>query len=259
MVSVPRDSASYPLYFGGKVSNKVRINSLPTYVRNGWVDFPGRSLHDPRQGDPVPGGHPDQLLRRDGPPGVRPDGGHGRRHRRQQFVGHRRSAYATPGGQIIGFKLAAGPQHLNGDQALAYVRSRHGAGNNDWAREGRQQQVMAALLHKMSEPGAILELPNLMSKLSASISTTFPRAAWRTTFPWARRAELQYQASGPGSAGLHDHPFERLQHRGDHVSSQRQGCRALGPAVRQRQPLVRKARSGEYLLLAFVPLRGSHG
>ena len=174
MVSVPRDSASYPLYFGGKVSNKVRINSLPTYVRNGWVispDAPYTTLVKEIQylvGIPI-----NYYAVMDLQGFVQMvDMVGGIDVNNSSPIDD--SSYATPVGQIIGFKLAAGPQHLNGDQALAYVRSRHGAGNNDWAREGRQQQVMVALLHKMSEPGAILQLPNLMSKLSASISTTFP-------------------------------------------------------------------------------------
>jgi len=33
-----------------------------------------------------------------------------------------------------GFYLAAGPQHLDGRHALAYVRSRHGSDNSDWKR-----------------------------------------------------------------------------------------------------------------------------
>ncbi len=82
-------------------------------------------------------------------------------------------SYATPGGQIIGFKLAAGPQHLDGDQALAYVRSRHGAGNNDWARGAPAASARGAAAQD-GRPGAILQLPSLISKLSASVSTTFP-------------------------------------------------------------------------------------
>ena len=82
--------------------------------------------------------------------------------------------YATPAGQIIGFHLAAGPQHLDGDQALAYVRSRHGADNSDWARSSRQQQVLVALLHKMAQPSELLALPGLISTLGSSVTTNFP-------------------------------------------------------------------------------------
>ena len=84
------------------------------------------------------------------------------------------TTYATPQGELIGFHLDAGPQHLNGDQALGYVRSRHGEGNSDWARSSRQQQVLVALLHKMAQPSELLALPGLISTLGSSVTTNFP-------------------------------------------------------------------------------------
>jgi LCP family protein required for cell wall assembly len=174
MVSVPRDSASYPLYFGGQVTAKVRINSLPTYVRNGWVpspDPPYTTLVKEIQylvGIPINyyavmdlGGFVQMIDMLGGVDINNP-------------TAIDDPSYATPGGQIIGFKLAAGPQHLDGETALAFVRSRHGAGNNDWKREGRQQQVVVALLHKMAEPGSAFQLPGLIKQLGASVTTDFP-------------------------------------------------------------------------------------
>ena len=157
--------------------------------------------------------------------------------------------YATPVGQIIGFKLAAGPQHLNGDQALGYVRSRHGAGNNDWAREGRQQQVMVALLHKMAEPGELLQLPSLMSKLSASISTTFPAGRSPTTLDRPERAELNIK-----QVVLDPPDYTIITSNGSSTAATTCLLNAkvaeLPSALRQGQPLVRKARPGEYLPLS---------
>jgi LCP family protein required for cell wall assembly len=73
-----------------------------------------------------------------------------------------------------GFYLAAGKQHLNGKQALAYARSRHGPSNSDYKRAGRQQQVILALLHKMSSPSQLLKLPRLISDVGSNVETTFP-------------------------------------------------------------------------------------
>jgi LCP family protein required for cell wall assembly len=174
MVSVPRDSASYPLYFGGQVSNKVRINSLPTYVRNGWVkspDAPYTTLIKEIQylvGIPI---NYYAVMDLDGFVQMIDMVG-GIDVNNPTAIDD--PVYATPGGQITGFKLAAGPQHLNGNQALGFVRSRHGAGNNDWVRESRQQQVVVALLRKMADPSALLQLPTLISKLASSVSTDFP-------------------------------------------------------------------------------------
>jgi LCP family protein required for cell wall assembly len=74
-----------------------------------------------------------------------------------------------------GFKLAAGPQHLTGAQAFAYVASRRGtvgtSYNNDYSRISRQQQVMLALLHKMASPDEVLQIPGLIQTVGSSIVT----------------------------------------------------------------------------------------
>ncbi len=174
MVSVPRDSSSYPLYFGGQDSPVRRINALPGAVRNGWVKSPDAPYTTLVKeigylvGIPIDyyavmdlGGFVKMVDMVGGidvnNPSVIDD-----------------PVYATPVGTIIGFHLAAGPQHLDGNQALAYVRSRHGADNSDWARSSRQQEVLVDLLHKMAQPSEILQLPNLISTLGSSVSTNFP-------------------------------------------------------------------------------------
>ena len=57
---------------------------------------------------------------------------------------------------------------------MAFVRSRHGAGDSDWKRASRQQLVLVALLHTMAQPSQILKLPSLMQTLGASVTTDFP-------------------------------------------------------------------------------------
>jgi len=174
MVSVPRDSASFPLYFGGQVNVTTRINALPTYVRNGWVrspDSPYITLVKEVSylvGIPIDyyavmdlDGFVTMIDAVGGIDVVNPSA-------------ISDPAYATPAGTITGFTLAAGPQHLDGAQALAYVRSRHGVNNSDWARSSRQQQVLVALLHKMAQPSELLALPGFISTLGASVTTDFP-------------------------------------------------------------------------------------
>ena len=176
MVSVPRDSASFPMYFGNHpvVPVTTRINSVPTYVKNGWIQSPDSPYMTLVKEVSYLVGIPIDyyaVMDLDGfvkmidavggidvvNPSVIDD-----------------PVYATPAGQIIGFHLAAGPQHLDGDQALAYVRSRHGADNSDWARSSRQQQVLVALLHEMAQPSELLALPGLISTLGSSVTTNFP-------------------------------------------------------------------------------------
>jgi LCP family protein required for cell wall assembly len=77
-------------------------------------------------------------------------------------------------GRPYGVIIAAGPQHLDGIHALAYVRSRKSAGDNDFGRSSRQQEVLVSLLHKMAQPSEILNIPSLLSTLGSAVTTNFP-------------------------------------------------------------------------------------
>lgn len=58
--------------------------------------------------------------------------------------------------QTVSFN--AGPQTMNGDTALIFVRSRHAEGDEgtDTAREARQQKVIDAIKNKIMQPGTFL-------------------------------------------------------------------------------------------------------
>lgn len=67
--------------------------------------------------------------------------------------------------------LAAGPQHLNGQEALEYVRSRHSDLVGDIGRTQRQQQVLEALKLKLNVTTVIANFTQLLSDLSGNIYT----------------------------------------------------------------------------------------
>ena len=174
MVSVPRDSAAFPLYFGGTVGPATRINALVSYVQHGWIKSPD----DPMTtfvkeigylvGIPIDSyavmdlaGFMTMIDMVGGIDVVNPSAIDD-------------PSYSWLDGSTHGFTLSAGPHHLDGRNALAYVRSRHGENNSDWRRASRQQQVMVALVHKMASPDMIIQLPTLMQTLGSSIRTTFP-------------------------------------------------------------------------------------
>ena len=174
MVSVPRDSASFPLYFGNHQTVPVttRINSLPTYVQNGWIRSPDSPYMTLVKEVSYLVGIPIDYY------AVMDFDGF---QKMIDMVGGidvvNQTAISDPtydwlDGHPEGFFLAAGPQHLDGEQALAFVRSRHGS--SDWARSSRQQQVLVALLHKMAQPDQILNLPGLISTVGSSVTTNFP-------------------------------------------------------------------------------------
>jgi LCP family protein required for cell wall assembly len=73
-----------------------------------------------------------------------------------------------------GFKLSAGKHHLNGRTALAYVRSRQGAGDTDFSRARRQQQVLLALREQLTKPENLPQIPALLDAAGDTIRTNFP-------------------------------------------------------------------------------------
>lgn len=67
--------------------------------------------------------------------------------------------------------LTPGPQHLNGEEALEYVRSRHADLKGDIGRTQRQQQVLDALQKKLNVGNVVGNLPQLIKDLSGQVYT----------------------------------------------------------------------------------------
>lgn len=68
------------------------------------------------------------------------------------------------------FVLRAGPQHIDGETALKYVRSRHST--SDFDRSARQQQVLHALAEKMRESGWLRNPTKLLDLWRIASSNT---------------------------------------------------------------------------------------
>ncbi len=72
------------------------------------------------------------------------------------------------------FSLPAGSNHLNGEQALYYVRSRYST--NDFDRAKRQQEVIIAIKNKAFTLGFLtnpLKINSLLSNLKGNLRTDF--------------------------------------------------------------------------------------
>jgi len=67
--------------------------------------------------------------------------------------------------------IPAGPQHLDGDHALQYVRSRHGDLLSDFGRSARQQQVLLALQRRVSGMDLLAEAPALARDMNGHVKT----------------------------------------------------------------------------------------
>ncbi len=67
--------------------------------------------------------------------------------------------------------LAPGPQHLTGEQALEYVRSRHADLIGDIGRTERQQQVLSALKKKLTVTNIFTNLKAIIGDLQGKVYT----------------------------------------------------------------------------------------
>lgn len=68
--------------------------------------------------------------------------------------------------------IPAGPQHLDGQTALEYVRSRHSDLTGDFGRSARQQSVLLALKKKLEDPAIFTKLDQFADDLQGSVLTS---------------------------------------------------------------------------------------
>ena len=115
--------------------------------------------------------------------------------------------------------LAAGRQVLHGEQALGYVRARHGIGDgSDTQRMDRQQEFLASLVRKVTSSGVLLNPVKLYPLLDAATSSLTADPGLDTLgelYDFAR--SLQSTPSGqvrfltvPREPYVHDHNRDEL-------------------------------------------------
>ena len=83
-----------------------------------------------------------------------------------------------------------GPQHMDGVEALMYVRSRHGDLRSDFGRSQRQQQVLLALRAKGKLLG-IANLPDIATAMGNDFSTDMTISEIASLLPIASSVQLQ--------------------------------------------------------------------
>lgn len=77
-----------------------------------------------------------------------------------------------------GANFPAGLQTLNGAQALAFVRQRHGLTNGDLDRTHRQQAFLASVTHKLSSAGTFTNVGKLQSLFDVAKRDVVISADW---------------------------------------------------------------------------------
>ena len=149
LISFPRDVSNFPLVDGGIYKGK--INSYMTYVNNHPKEFKDKPLVELVRELSFLVGAPIHYYAAVDLAGFRKlvDAAGGVTVNVETALDDRR--YDWLDGRR-GFKLSVGKHTLNGEDALAYVRSRYTPGDNDFRRAKRQQEVLLALARKMATP-----------------------------------------------------------------------------------------------------------
>ena len=164
MVSVPRDTANFPFYWGGQASSSFKINTLVDAIsagRFGSPDSPMVTLAN----------EVGYLV------GVKVN-----YYAEVDIDGFAKMIDAIGGVDIYNPSLLndpftctyvpAGNVHLDATNALRYVRSRETS--SDYYRSSRQQRVLIALEKKIARPTTLPKLGSLLALAGRSIATNFP-------------------------------------------------------------------------------------
>lgn len=72
---------------------------------------------------------------------------------------------------LNGVTLKAGPQHLNGYQALQYARMRHQDPRGDFGRQERQHEVITKVANKAKSMSTLVNYDQMLKALSNNITT----------------------------------------------------------------------------------------
>ncbi len=174
MVSLPRDLVNIPLGDGNDFGPK--LNSLMAYADSHPAEFPDGGIRTLQSAIGELLGIPIHYYARmeftgfiamvDAVGGVDVAVARG-------FEDPGYDGYGMNG--VRGWSITEGRHHLDGPDALAYARSRKAAGESDFTRAGRQQQILIALKNAATKDGSLFwKLPALLEAVGDSISTDMP-------------------------------------------------------------------------------------
>lgn len=177
IVSVPRDTTSFFLYFGGQAGPTFKLNTL-------WVTASSRNWRGPDKPLQTVENEIGYLV------GVPVDyyaavslAGMGAMIDTLGGIDIYNSQYINDPG--TGITMGIGQVHLNGATAMLYVRSRENGGS-DYKRAARQQALLVALEKKVVSPSGLARLPKLLSMAGKVIETDFPLSTARDYVTYAQ-------------------------------------------------------------------------
>ena len=189
LLSLARDMVDVPLPGGGSYAGK--INSLLSYARIHPGEFPGSSGDghdvlmaavgtllglDIEQYAQVELGGFVAIV--DSLGGVDVNVAHA-------FCDPSYDEYGIP----AGFAISAGRHHLNGSQALAYARVRKAAGESDFTRQARQQEVISGVRDAVVKGGFLNDPIGFLKAIGQTVQTNVPRSVIVPLADVARRVD----------------------------------------------------------------------
>ena len=179
MVSIPRDTANYEFYWGGNSGINTKINNFYNLANSKLIPAPDPAITALKK-------EIGWLV------GVKVD------YYAIIDLHNFRVLVDIVGGVCVdnpraindpstGTFIPRGSVCMDGPTALKYVRSREGAGDTDYTRSARQQDVLEAIEQKMATPEGLLMLPDVLGLVGSSIQTDFPLRSVNNLIPTAQR------------------------------------------------------------------------
>ena len=248
MISIPRDMVDVPLPDGRSFRGK--INGLLSWARHHPKDFPGSD----GTGHDVLMGALGTLLN------LQID------HFAQVNLGGFVRVVDTLGGIDVdvedgfcdptydeygfsrGFAISAGRHHLNGHQALAFARVRKAAGESDFTRAARQQEVLSGIRDRVKGGGFLRDPIGLMRALGTTVVDERP-ARPRPAHRGRRRA-------GSGAARPIGRSSPTRSSGPATTSAGRSSCRTSRASGRWRRRCTRRPASSRRTSTACPSRRG---
>ena len=165
VLSLPRDTAGFQLYWGPWVAVNFKINGLVAAVYRGAIKSPDTPMVTLEKEVGYLVGLPITYYA-----AIDMDG-FARMVDAMGGVDVYNVRYIND--DVTHFTMPVGPAHLGGKDALKYVRTRENGGS-DYLRASRQQQVLLSLEHKVVSPSGIARFTTLMNLAGQMVQTDFP-------------------------------------------------------------------------------------